>query len=172
MHDWLRGSKEPWIVIFDNVDDARFLLEAQPYGSGRASKQLREYLPQSQNGSILITTRSREAALKLVEPGNIIRVSPMDEADGLALFWKRMGVQEDGNDVAELVAAQLVAALKFMPLAIVQATAYISERGPRCSIRQYLEQFQKSDRKRTGLLDHEGGQLRRDRDAKNSIIVT
>ncbi|KAH6653677.1 hypothetical protein BKA67DRAFT_679622 [Truncatella angustata] len=59
-----------------------------------------------------------------------------------------------------------------MPLAIVQATAYIAHRAPRCSVGQYLEMFEKSDRKRVTLLDYEGGQLRRDRDAKNSIIIT
>jgi hypothetical protein len=91
----------------------------------------------------------------------------MDEAHALALFGKKLGVQEDSNDIAKLAAA-----LEFMPLAIVQAAAYISKRAPRCSVRQYLEQFQKSDRKRTSLLNHEGGQLRRDREAKNSIIIT
>ncbi|KAI4599634.1 hypothetical protein KJ359_001731 [Pestalotiopsis sp. 9143b] len=59
-----------------------------------------------------------------------------------------------------------------MPLAIVQATSYISQRKPRCSVRQYLEKFEQSDRKRASLLDFEQGQLRRDREAKNSIILT
>ena len=100
VHDWLRDSKGQWIIILDNVDDVRFLLEAQPYDFGSASKPLREYLPQSQNGSIFITTRSREAALKLVEPCDDIAVDPMDEADALALFGKKLGVQEDNNDMA------------------------------------------------------------------------
>ena len=112
-----------------------------------------------------MTTWSREIALKLVEQSDIIAVEPMDEAHAQALFEKKLG--KKCEDVAELVAA-----LKFMPLAIVQAAAYISYRAPRCSVRQYLEQFRKSDHKRTNLLNYEGGQLRRDRDAKNSIIIT
>jgi hypothetical protein len=59
-----------------------------------------------------------------------------------------------------------------MPLAIVQATSYISRRAPRSSVRQYLEQFRKNDRKKASLLDYVGGELRRDREAKNSIIIT
>jgi len=161
------NSKEQWLLILDNVDDAAFLLATQSNNSGSASKPLREYLPKGQSGRVLITTRSREAALKLVEPCDVIAVGPMDEADALALFEKKLGVQEDKNEISGLATA-----LEFMPLAIVQAAAYISERAPRCSVRQYLEQFQKSDRKRTSLLDHEGGQLRRDREAKNSIIIT
>jgi hypothetical protein len=63
---------------------------------------------------ILITTWSREAALKLVEPCGVIAVNPMDEADTLALFRKKLGVQEDSNDIAELAAA-----FEFIPLAII-----------------------------------------------------
>jgi tetratricopeptide (TPR) repeat protein len=175
MHDWLHDDKRgKWVLILDNIDNARFLLDshldnqAQPGDpDSRASRPLREYLPQSQNGSILITSRSREAALKLVEQSDIIAVEPMDGTHALVLFEKKLGKQAESQDVAELAAA-----LEFMPLAIVQAAAYISKRAPRCSVRQYLEQFQKSDRKRTSLLNHEGGQLRRDGKAKNSIIIT
>src|SRR5204862_4047757 len=68
---------------------------------------------------------------------------------------------------------ELAAALEYMPLAIVQAVAYISQRAPRFSVRQYLEEFRKSDRKKTNLLNYyDGVHLRRDWEAKNSIIIT
>lgn len=35
-----------------------------------------------------------------------------------------------------------------------------------------LEEFEKSDRKRVSLLNRDGEQLRRNREAKNSIIIT
>jgi len=121
-----------------------------------------------------MTTRSGEVASKLVEQSDIIAVEPMDEAHALELFEKKMGKQDDSKDVVDLATA-----LEFMPLAIVQAAAYISQRAPRCSVQQYLEEFRKSDRKKTSLLNHEGGQLRReggqlrrDLEAKNSIIIT
>ena len=168
MHDWLCDSKNRnWVLILDNINDTHFLVDAQLGDPDRVPRLLREYLPQSQNGSILITSRNREAALKLVEQSDIIAVEPMDEAQALALFEKKLGKQGESQDVAELAAA-----LEFMPLAIVQAAAYISQRAPRCSVRQYLEEFQKSDRKKTSLLNYEGGQLRRDWEAKNSIIIT
>ena len=59
-----------------------------------------------------------------------------------------------------------------MPLAIVQAAAFISQKAPRCSVERYLKDFLKSDRKKTSLLNYEGGQLWRDRQAQNSIIIT
>jgi len=176
VHDWLRDERKgKWVMILDNVDDAGFLLEAHDTGQdgqvngseGRDSRPLASYLPQCQNGSILITTRNRNAALKLVEQGDIITVEPMSEADALALLEKKLGKQDDRDGVTELATA-----LEFMPLAIVQAAAYISQRAPRCSVRQYLEKFRKSDDKRASLLEFKGGQLRRDRDAKNSIIIT
>jgi hypothetical protein len=67
----------------------------------------------------------------------------MDEAHALALFERKLGEQGDSEAVPRLAAAQ-----------------------------RYLEEFWKSNRKKTSLLNHKGGQLRRDRDAKNSIIIT
>jgi hypothetical protein len=173
VYDWLReGKRGKWVLILDNIDDARFLLDIDTQGKasspgGTDLRPLRDYLPQSQNGSTLITSRSKEAALKLVEKGDIIEVEPMDGAHAVALFEKKLGEPNDSKDTAELVAA-----LEYMPLAIVQAAAYISQRAPRFSVTQYLQDFRKSDRKRTSLLDYEGGELRRDREAKNSIIIT
>ena len=87
------------------------------------------YLPQSQNGSILMTMRSRQVASNLVEQSDIIAVEPMDEAHALALFKKKIGKQDKSEDIIELATA-----LEFIPLAIVQAAAYISQRIPRYSV--------------------------------------
>ena len=157
------------------MDDASFLVEARNIGqdgqpnsidSGNM-RPLLSYLPQCPNGSILITTRSQTAALKLVEPRDIIAIEPMSPADALTLFENKVGRHNNGDDAVELAAA-----LEFMPLAIVQAAVYISQRIPRYSVREYLQDFRKSDRKRTSLLNYEGGQLRRDQEAKSSIIIT
>ncbi|KAF2030276.1 hypothetical protein EK21DRAFT_41176, partial [Setomelanomma holmii] len=175
VHDWLCDSRQRWLLVLDNVDDARFLLSSQADGHDQGQttnaqairKPLREYLPHCECGSILLTTRNKEAALKLVEQRDIVPVEPMDIAEGIALFKKKLRVQEDSDSVAELVAV-----LENMPLAIVQAAAYISQREPFCSIGQYLDEFRRSDHEKTSLLDYEAGQLRRDREAKNSIIIT
>jgi hypothetical protein len=173
VHDWLRNSKEPWLLILDNVDDARFLhvqadYQGQPTDDSRtASRPLHEYLPNCEQGSILITSRNKEAALQLVELRNIIIIEPMDKAQAIELFERKLGVQENSGNVTELATA-----LEYMPLAIAQAAAYISRRSPRSTITHYLEEFRKSDREKTSLLDYDASQLRRDREAKNSIIVT
>ncbi|KAF1830994.1 hypothetical protein BDW02DRAFT_650223 [Decorospora gaudefroyi] len=174
VHDWLCDCKQRWLLVLDNVDDARFLLcsRANSNGQGQTAnaqvmqKPLREYLPHCERGSILVKTRSKEAALKLVEQRDVVNVDPMNEALALALFEKKLEAQGDSGDVTELAAV-----LEYMLLAIVQAAAYISQRAPRCSVAKYLEEFRKSERKRLSLLAHDDSQLRQDWEAKTSIVV-
>ena len=94
-------------------------------------------------------------------------VQPMALVHMLSLFKRKLGPLDQGDNTAELAAA-----LEYMPLAIVQAAAYISQRAPRCFVQHYLKDYWKSDRKKTSLLNYEGGQLRRDWQAQNSIIIT
>lgn len=173
VHDWLYyETQRRWVLVLDNVDNAEFLTEPYPMVQKNDDKphnslRLLDYIPQSPNGSILITTRTRSAALRLVEETEIIPVDPMSEADTITLLEKKLGPQANREDLAALAQE-----LEFMPLAIVQAAGYIAARAPRCSIQQYISKLQKSDKERTILLNHEGGHLRRDREAKNSIIIT
>jgi hypothetical protein len=157
VHNWLRNC---------NVDHARFLLDRLATNPTAARKPLREYLPYCELGSILVTARNHEAALKLVERRDIVTVGPMDQRGAVMLFEKKLGTLDDSSRVAELAAV-----LEYMPLAIVQAAAFISQRAPLCSVAKYLDEYRKSERKRTSLLDYDEGQLRRDWEAKNSIIV-
>jgi tetratricopeptide (TPR) repeat protein len=176
VYDWLQDErKEKWVLILDNVDDDRFLHEAPSIsqdGSGRDNNRtlgqpLFAYLPLSSRGSVIMTTRSKGVASRMVEERDVIAVEPMDKIHARTLFEKKLGMPENQEDIMELTAA-----LEFMPLTIVQAAAYIKQRAPRSSVKQYLEKFRQSDREKMSLLDHEGGQLRRDREAKNSIILT
>ena len=130
VHEWLRDGKSgQWLLILDNVDNPDLLSEAGDVGQrgqgtgvdGERRQPISAYLPQSLNGSILVTSRSRAVALKLVEEKDIVVVQPMTPAQALTLFEKKLGSLGQGEDTAELAAA-----LEFMPLAIVQAAAYIS----------------------------------------------
>jgi hypothetical protein len=163
-------------MILDNVDDAGFLVNDQPVSlrqsgdpSGQVVRLLRDNLPQSQNGSILITTRNREGVRNLVDVDDIISVNAMNEINGVELLNKKLrpSVSKDNKDATELVRA-----LEFMPLAIVQSGAYISKLAPPHSLRQYIEEFQKIDRKKSSLLNCEGEELRGNIRAINSIIIT
>ncbi|KAK0613579.1 hypothetical protein B0T14DRAFT_437191 [Immersiella caudata] len=175
VRDWL-GDEEngPWLLILDNLDDASFLTASCVNGEGHPanmdgtnSQPLIRCLPQCQHGSILVTSRRREAASEMVEDRNIIAVGPMGKEDALKLLRTKLRQHEVDNVMDELTAA-----LEYMPLAIVQAAAYISQKWPPCSVQQYLDKFLKNDRKKAGLLSYESGKLRRDLSAKNSILIT
>ncbi|OAL56172.1 hypothetical protein IQ07DRAFT_498538, partial [Pyrenochaeta sp. DS3sAY3a] len=176
VHDWLRDEKHGrWLLVLDSADDAKALVlpaatavatQAGPGGDSHL-RSVSSHLPWSKNGSVLVTSRTKSVARQLVEEDDILAVQPMDMASGTELLGKKLRVEVDKNGVSELANA-----LEFMPLALVQAAAYIRQRAPRCSVQRYLEEFRKSDRKRTGLLDYDGGHLRRDGEANNSILIT
>lgn len=95
------------------------------------------YLPQNENGSVLVTSQTRSLASQLVEENDIIPIGLMDKAGAQALLHKKLGEEVDKEGIADLAGA-----LEFMPLALVQVAAHIRHRAPRCSVQQYLEQFQ------------------------------
>ncbi|KAJ5899151.1 hypothetical protein N7495_003895 [Penicillium taxi] len=176
LNNWLNNPKTgKWVLVLDNLDDEEFLHTVPPehsYGlekdqKGVPRRSIWSYFHQSSVGCIVMTGRSIQVALRIVEDYDIILVEPMDKAHAISLFEKKAGAQHNRE-----VTVQLVAALEFMPLAIVQAAAFIKQRAPRESVTQYLERFRNSDRQKMNLLDYEGGRLRRDPEAKNSILVT
>jgi hypothetical protein len=138
---WLRDeTKGRWVLVLDNLDDDAVLSTPQVTvaraQSGEVDGQLRRsllaYLPQSLNGTILSTTRTRSVATKLVEPRDIISVDPMIDTDAIVLLQKKLDGLTDKQDLEELASM-----LEYMPLAIVQAAAYIQQKGARYSAAQY-----------------------------------
>jgi len=132
---WLRDeTKGRWMLVLDNLDDDAVLSTPQAttpgLQSGEVDGQLRRplsaYLPQSPNGIILITTRTKSVATKLVESRDIILVDPMTDTDAIELLQKKLDRVRDVHDLKELASI-----LEYMPLAIVQAAAYIQEKGSR-----------------------------------------
>lgn len=172
LRTWLYDAKKgSWLVILDNADDVSFLLEppdiAGQVRAGASSERRLDYIPTCSHGSLLITSRSRAAALRMVEHDSIVDVGPMEEEHALALLTKKL---TDTNEQAEI--AGLAHELEYMPLAIVQASAYIRQRAPRCTVREYMAKLAKNERSKLGLLNRDEGDLRRDREARNSIILT
>ena len=176
VENWLRDEKRgSWVLILDNVDDHESLRKSPLTGQGNprnspvnvSTKPLLEYLPRSLNGFVIITSRSREVALKMVDYKDLIDVEPMERSEALELLQRKLEQQGESQE-----SRHLVEELEFMPLAIVQAASYIRNRAPRCSVSQYLRDFQKNDREATKLLKTEAGHIYRDSEAKNSILVT
>ncbi|GLA67705.1 hypothetical protein AtubIFM54640_000950 [Aspergillus tubingensis] len=175
VEDWLRERKRGnWILILDNVDDCNFLT-APPTSlrdtvnsqANTPVKPLLQYFPQSESGSMIITSRSKDIASRIVHYKDIIDVEPMSKSEAVELLQKKSRLQEEGEKAGELVEE-----LEFMPLAIIQAAAYIYRQGSRCSISQYLERFRENYKRATKLLEYEPGYHYRDWEAKSSILAT
>ncbi|RAH43279.1 putative kinesin [Aspergillus brunneoviolaceus CBS 621.78] len=111
---WRAGK---WLLIFDNADEPDVWLSP-----GKADSGLEDFLPQSEQGNILFTTRNRKLALKLA-PFNIVSIPNEDRDIALQIMQKLLAqkdlLQDDNTTVI------LSERLDFLPLAITQASAYI-----------------------------------------------
>jgi tetratricopeptide (TPR) repeat protein len=176
VNSWLcEEANGRWVMIIDNADDIDVFPRSSHKGHGskedissNSATSLLEFLPQSPNGSILITSRSRDVAFRLTGSySDIIKVQPMDQEQALALLRNKFDESFEQDD-----AAALVEALDYMPLAITQAAAYISKRSPRATVSSYLQNLRKGDRERDKLLETDTEDSRRDGTASNSILAT
>ncbi|KAI0806508.1 P-loop containing nucleoside triphosphate hydrolase protein [Xylaria sp. FL0064] len=171
VYQWLGNEHNgQWLIILDSADDINVFYDVdekakQSESIERGKRALSSYLPQSSNGSIIVTTRDKRLAFKITGSYNyIIEVGPMNQDDALELLRIKSGPHYNKED-----GTKLVEALECMPLAISQAAAYIQERT---SIKGYLRKFQKSEQDKSNLLRYDAGDLRRDGSASNSLLIT
>ncbi|RDL35922.1 uncharacterized protein BP5553_06534 [Venustampulla echinocandica] len=170
--NWLcNETNGKWMMIVDNADDIEVFYPKQTRtvneSSPPAPTPLATYLPQSRNGSILITSRSKDAAARLAGGRTYIKEVPkMDESQALGLFRNKL--EHASNEEG---APDLLRALDYIPLAITQAAAFINRRV-QMTASGYLDDFRGNDKKRESLLNWDSGDLRRDKGASNSVVLT
>lgn len=169
LRDWLRDSRHgDWLVILDNVDDAHVVLNAPGNGQSSNSRGRRiDFFPSCDHGSVLITSRYRHVATKVVRDKAIIRIEALDEQRAQSLIVNKLQVKHDQNDVVKLV--QL---LGCMPLALTQAATYINRRAPRCTVPEYLARLDDDAINPKNVLEKEEDDTARDPEASNSIVKT
>ncbi|KAH8669663.1 hypothetical protein BGZ60DRAFT_564114 [Tricladium varicosporioides] len=111
-----------WLLVFDNADDISMWISQST--SERETGRLIDYLPRSEHGCIVFTTRDRKTAVKLAHE-NVIKVPEMDENAATQLLRKCLVDPDLVNNQTDTKA--LLRELTYLPLAIVQAAAYINE---------------------------------------------
>ncbi|KAJ7827164.1 hypothetical protein B0H14DRAFT_2517149 [Mycena olivaceomarginata] len=104
---WLTTQIEEWMLLFDNADDPKI--------------DLFPFFPRCTHGNIIIT--SRNPRMTIHGPTSHSKVGDMDEADAIDLLLLR-AAKEKTVETAEK-AAEIVKELRGLPLAIIQAGAYI-----------------------------------------------
>ena len=166
LHTWLQDDRnDQWLLIIDNADDLSVLDE--PFTSGNGPKTLFELLPRRKSGIILVTTRDRRVGERLAVRGHTIAVPAMSLSEGKQLLSTYL----DSTVTYTLAeASQLLLALDFLPLAITQAAAYITENF--VSLQDYLALLSKGDEDTETLLTESLSDIRRDDPDSNSVVKT
>jgi hypothetical protein len=132
-------SARQWVLIVDNADDAEMWFEPLA-NDGNSSVRLFDCLPRSAYGSLLITTRSRKVAVRMAS-SDVIVIPDLDEETAAQVLRMTLilPVPADFDETAP----ELLNRLSCLPLAIVQAAAYINANG--ASLTDYLSLLCKSD---------------------------
>ncbi|KAF2194001.1 HET-domain-containing protein, partial [Zopfia rhizophila CBS 207.26] len=160
-----KESSGRWVLVFDNADNIDMWMakpESEP-GSGR----LIEFLPRSKQGSIIFTTRDRKAAVKLAH-WNMVEVPEMKKEVAKELLQKYLLNLELTKYPQDTEA--LLAELTYLPLAIVQATAYINEN--RITLADYLYLLADQEEGVIDLLSEEFADDGRYHNVKNPVATT
>jgi len=157
-------SAGQWLLILDNADDMDMWFKKSDINTN--TTRLIDYLPRSSKGSIVFTTRSRKAAVKFANR-NVIQVTEMDEDAATQVLRNSLINKEILNDHAVV---QLLRQLTFLPLAIVQAAAYINEND--ISLAEYLSLLDDREENIVEVLSEDFEDEGRYHDIKNPIATT
>jgi hypothetical protein len=112
-----KESAGQWLLVFDITDTATAILET---GSSQAVNLI-EYLPASDQGTIVFITTKRETAVTLAQQ-NIVELPEMEQDIAQRMLGMCLISSENKQEVADLLLKELA----YLPLAIVQAAAYIN----------------------------------------------
>ncbi|KAJ7607583.1 P-loop containing nucleoside triphosphate hydrolase protein [Roridomyces roridus] len=128
---WLISEHKEWTLLFDNADDPKLKLST--------------FFPRCTHGKIIITSRNPQLAV--YGPASHSQVGDLDEENAALLLLAR-ALREDTEKNHKL-AMDIVQELSCLPLAIVQAGAYIAKF--KC-LKNYLSLYRQN--KKELLLQH------------------
>jgi hypothetical protein len=158
-------SFEQWLMIVNNTNNVGVLFNPPKEASN--TNWLMDYLPHSRKGSILFTTRTQIATINLAG-SNVMELSELSKREAKEVLEKRLLQKESLKD--NEVVHQFLEILTLLPLAIVQAVAFINENS--ISLSKYILIFRSSERDATDLLSEEFKDQGRYRDMKNPVVTT
>ncbi|KAH6991973.1 hypothetical protein EDB82DRAFT_459264 [Fusarium venenatum] len=150
-----------WLLIVDNADDQELIA-----GSDEKSG-LEDYLPQSENGIILLTTRSGHVADDFAQ-SDVIYIEQMDEEEATVLLEKSLTQKQLLQD--KTAVAELLTYLTFLPLAITQAASYLHQ--TKAPIRAYLGLLRNAEDNGMKVLEREFRDNTRYKGSQNAIGTT
>jgi tetratricopeptide (TPR) repeat protein len=141
------GNIGDWLMIVDNADDSQVLVGVE--NESQESARLIDYIPHSNRGAILFTTRSRKAATDLTQ-GNVLELNDIGKAEARQLLARRTTGQALLNNKAAVDV--LLETLAGLPLAIVQAAAFMNQNDT--SVSEYVSLLQHAGTKAELFSEH------------------
>ncbi|GAB1193762.1 hypothetical protein APSETT444_002990 [Aspergillus pseudonomiae] len=159
-HRLSQESSGKWLLVLDNADDISFWADKTKDTAGSS-------LPKSRHGSILFTTRSHKTAAGLVGR-NIVTVKAMNNELAKNLLGNTLIDRSLLAD--ERASAELLQKLTCLPLAIVQAAAFINEN--QMTLSEYISLHDSTEESMIGMLSQDFEDEGRYEDGKNPIAAT
>ncbi|KAI3326403.1 P-loop containing nucleoside triphosphate hydrolase protein [Xylariaceae sp. AK1471] len=150
-----------WLLIVDNADDKEIL-----FGSSAKPSGIDEYLPESDNGLTLFTTRSREVAVA-VAGSDVVDLHGMNLEEATGFLGKTLINKQLLHD--KPTTEELFQELTYLPLAITQAAAYINQN--QISIKKYLALLRSTEQDLVSLMSREFHDNTRYRESQNAVAT-
>ena len=162
-----------WLVVFDNADDVGLFGVGGTLQRRRQSRtadeafSLYDFVPRGPGGTVLWTSRDKQISGSLVSAQRAINIARMTDNEAMTLLEtvRNRKIGEDEQDDA----AQLLAELVWLPLAVSQAAAYI--RRMSIALSDYLSKLARH-RKRWKVLQESKFDRHRRPGLSNSILET
>ena len=154
-------STGKWFLIIDNIDDMELW-----------KNELRDYLPRSQEGHVVCTTRNRKFAVDTAM-WNVVDVPAMEDKSAMELLGKLLPNHNQKLSEWHLDARNLLEELAFIPLAIRQAAAFIHGNGSTLS--KYLSLLNDQEQEVIELLSthfEDEGRYTNDKNITNPVATT
>ncbi|KAL9064370.1 MAG: hypothetical protein Q9161_008926 [Pseudevernia consocians] len=166
--EWFNDNRE-WFMVLDNADDQDtfFATSTSTVADGEQTRPLSDYLPRDSQGLMLITTRDQRMGERLAGRHASIIVRPLTSPEAEELLRSQLQRHHARNDDDS---STLLNELGYIPLAITQAAAFISQNS--LTLTEYLDMFRTDDSEIQDLLNEDLGDPRRDSESLNSVLRT
>jgi tetratricopeptide (TPR) repeat protein len=131
------------------------------------SRGIVDYLPESESGVVVYTTRTLEVAVSLTR-GDVLEIGAMDREDATAFLAKSLTRKDLLRDDA--TTTELLDELTCLPLAIAQAAAYLNRN--RMSVVKYLQLLRNTEQDMVALMSREFRDDTRYKGSANAVATT
>jgi tetratricopeptide (TPR) repeat protein len=149
-----------WLLVVDNADDANIFFGTEQ------SKGIIDYLPESETGVIVYTTRTPEVAE--LTRGDVIELGDMDQQDAVAFLTKSL--RKKDLLFNNVTTTELLDELTYLPLAIAQAAAYLNRNC--MSVAKYLQLLRSTEQDMVALMSREFRDDTRYTGSANAVATT